>query len=49
MGCLEVSAEMIREEYNIAATMACTIGTNNALLASDGVLYSSESEPIFTT
>lgn len=49
MGCLEASAEIIREEYKVEATMVCSLGANNVLQASDGVLYSSESEPIFTT
>lgn len=41
------SATLIREEINITAECDCTQVETNVLCASDGVLYSSEPEPIF--
>lgn len=42
-------AALIRDEISVSAGVVCTIGDNNVLWASDGVLYDSTPEPIFTT
>ena len=49
MSCFTASAELIREELKATATIVCVLGKNTVLQASDGVLYDSESEPIYTT
>ena len=49
MSCLSATAELVREEIDITAECDCGDITNNALRASDGFLYSSELEPLFTT
>lgn len=42
-------AALIRDEISASAGVVCTIGDNNVLWASDGVLYDSVPEPIFIT
>lgn len=49
MSCLSATAELVREEINITAECDCRDIENNALCASDGFLYTSEPEPLFTT
>ena len=49
MSCFTASAELIREELKATATIVCVLGKNTLLLASDGVLYDSDQEPIFIT
>ena len=45
---LDAQAKVIHEKVTIEVECDCSIKTNNALLASDGVLYSSDG-PIFIT
>lgn len=50
MSCLSGgSAELMREEIKASAGIDCTQVETSVLCASDGVLYSSEPEPIFIT
>lgn len=44
-----ISAELIREEIEIRAEIDCSELKTNVLCASDGVLYSSDPEPLFVT
>lgn len=48
-GMDHISAELIREEIEIRAEIDCSEMKTNVLCASDGVLYSSEPEPLFVT
>jgi hypothetical protein len=47
MSCLTGSAELIRKEIQVGVAIDCTDTKTNVLCASDGVLYSSEPEPLF--
>jgi hypothetical protein len=49
MSCLSFTAELIREEIEIRAEIDCSELETNVLCASDGVLYSSDPEPLFVT
>lgn len=49
MSCLSFTAELIREEIEIRADVDCSELKNNVLCAEDGVLYSSDPEPLFVT
>lgn len=44
-----IRAELIREEIEIRAEIDCLEMKTNVLCASDGVLYSSDPEPLFVT
>ena len=46
---MEITAELIREEIEIRAEIDCSDIKTNVLCASDGVLYSSDPEPLFVT
>ena len=46
---LKADASLQRDKINIEASMICTIGKDNSLWASDGVLYDGNSQPIFST
>lgn len=47
--CLTATAEVIRRTIAAAMSLICGRGKDNTLRASDGVLYDSESEPLFVT
>ena len=46
---LEADAFLKREKIDVEASIVCTIGIDNSLWASDGVLYDGNSQPLFTT
>ena len=46
---LKAKAGIHREKIDISASTVCTLGGDNSLWASDGVLYDGNSQPIFTT
>lgn len=46
---IDILAGLIREEIEIRAEIDCSDLETNVLCASDGVLYSSEPEPLFVT
>lgn len=45
---LVAEGSIVKEEHDINAELAC-LEMPNVLIASDGMLYSSEPEPLFTT
>lgn len=49
MSCVTASAELVRDKVEATATIVCVLGKNTLLLASDGVLYDSDQQPIFIT
>lgn len=46
---LRASARIQTEKIDIDIAITCSIGKDNSLWASDGVLYDSVSEPLFVT
>lgn len=46
---LIADASIKRDEIDIDVSIVCTIGEDNSLWASDGVLYNGNSQPLFTT
>lgn len=46
---VDASASLEREEIKVSASIACPVGVDNHLHASDGGLYDLNYEPIFTT
>lgn len=49
MGCLSAEAEIIRTEINASMSFTCSVGDDDSLRASDGVLYDCGPEPIYVT
>lgn len=47
MGCLSAEAEIIRTEINASMSFTCSVGDDDSLRASDGVLYDCGPEPIY--
>jgi hypothetical protein len=47
--CLKATAELIRRTITATMSLICGKEKDNSLRASDGVLYDSNSEPIFVT
>ena len=46
---ITITATLVREKVIVSAAVVCPIGIDNALHASNGALYDSNYEPIFTT
>lgn len=46
---VDVSASLEKEDVKVSASIACPVGVDNHLHASDGGLYDLNYEPIFTT
>ena len=46
---LEASAKIERDKIDIDVSFICSIGKDNSLWASDGVLYDGNSDPLFVT
>lgn len=46
---LSVEVNLKRESISVGASVVCSIGIDNSLWASDGVLYDGNSQPIFVT
>lgn len=46
---LIADASIKRDDVDIDVSIVCTIGEDNSLWASDGVLYDGNSQPIFVT